>query len=298
MVFKFTIDKLTDKHIPSNQVEKLPKSIGRFLGANDNQLKPRPDYLIWLEILLGTFCGVLLLEGVFRSPNIFSDDHDAPIIIASYGASAILCFNASQAPLAQPRNVIMGHFVAALIGTCIQKLFLLSQTGKDHYYLGGALSVAVASVLMLILNCVHPPAGASALLPLISAPTRRMGWWYLPTHLVSSVLMVSVAIITGNVIRKYPTYWWTPYQKPKPEPKSEPKPESQVQPTLNVQQTQPSIHHTDSSSTISKPLAIEITLDSLNIPSSLQFDENELNVLENFQMKLKSHARKSNVSSV
>ena len=87
------------------------------------------------------------------------------MILASYGASAILCFNASQVPLAQPRNVLVGHFIASVIGLCIQKLFSLSKTGQDHYWASGALSVAVSSVAMSIGNCIHPPAGASALCP-------------------------------------------------------------------------------------------------------------------------------------
>lgn len=274
MVFRFTVDKLTDKYIPPNQARKLPKWVGRFLGANDNGQKPRPDYLVWLEVLIGTFCGLLLLEGVFRNPNVFSDNHHAPIIIASYGASAILCFNANQAPLAQPKNVIIGHFLSALIGVCIEKLFLLSQAGRDHYYLGGALSVAIASVLMLILNCVHPPAGASALLPLIDEQIRRMSWWYLPVHLVSSVLMVSVALITGNVIRRYPVYWWTPYTKPVPQSDSALGPGDELQ------------SDEAKNSPFDKDVIIEITGERLYVPPELSLDETEIDFLEGLQSKL------------
>lgn len=275
MVFKFTVDKLTDKYTPSNQVRKLPSWAGHFLGVNQNLQHPRPDYLIWLEILVGTFCGVLLLEGVFRNPNVFLDDHNAPIIIASYGASAILCFNANQAPLAQPRNVIEGHFVAALLGVCLEKLFLLTQTGADHYYIGGALSVGLSSVLMLILNCVHPPAGASALLPFISEPIRKMSWWYLPTHLVSSVLMVSVACITGNVFRKYPVFWWTPYVKPK-DPEPEPEPE------------QASVLTSKESKNV-----VEITGDTLYVPEMMYLSQTELEFLKDIQLKLRDAEKPS-----
>ncbi|KAK6201643.1 HPP family-domain-containing protein [Scheffersomyces amazonensis] len=223
MVFKFTIDDVVNKHIPPNRLDRLPNIIGRFLGAH--KTTPKHDYLIWLEIFLGSFCGIALIEGVFKSNTAFTA-HNAPLIIASYGASAILCFNASQAPLAQPRNVLIGHFISALIGICIQKLFSLSERGRDNYWASGALSVAVASVAMSILNCVHPPAGASALLPSADESIRAMSWWYLPAHLVSSVLIISVALITGNIIRKYPVYWWTPAPvgKAKVEPEPEPAP--------------------------------------------------------------------------
>lgn len=207
MVFKFTIDTVLNKYIPPNRLDRLPPQIGRFLGSH--QPSPRADYWIWLEILVSSFCGIALLEGLFKSQTVFTSHH-VPIILASYGATAILCFNASSAPLSQPRNVLVGHFLSSVVGVCIQKLFGLSETGRNHYWASGALSVAVSSVVMTIFNCVHPPAGASALLPSIDEQTRQMSWWFLPVQLISSVLIICVALIFGNIIRRYPLYWWTP----------------------------------------------------------------------------------------
>lgn len=208
MVFHFSLDKVTVKYLPGSQVKKFPPFIRRFLGGHE--LRERDDYWIWLEVFLATFSGIALLEGVFKSHHTVFFHHNAPMIIASYGASSILAFNTHDSPVAQPRNILVGHFISALIGECITKLFSLSKMGRDNYWAAGALSVATASVLMSILNCVHPPAGASALLPASDEQIRSMGWWYLPVHLVSSVLMISVAVITGNIIRRYPLHWWYP----------------------------------------------------------------------------------------
>ncbi|CAH6720810.1 hypothetical protein CLIB1444_04S08460 [[Candida] jaroonii] len=279
MVFKFTIDNWTNKFTPKNQLHRFPKPLVRFLGYHEP--KAQPDYFIWLEILISSFLGILTLEGMFRSPNVFKN-HNGPIIIASYGASAILCFNASQAPLAQPRSVILGHFSSALIGTCLEKLFSLSEGGRNHYYLGGALSVGVSSVVMSILNVVHPPAGASALLPFIDDEIRSMSWWILPMHLVSSVVIVGVACITGNVIRKYPVYWWTPYKKPT-EPPVESKSQSptpEKPPTNNSSEEEK-----DVSTTNSKP-SLFINEKELIIPPELILDEVELDFLQSIQLKI------------
>lgn len=205
-MFKFSLDQLLNPHIWPSQVYRFPKPIRRFLGGS--QPKPIPDHLLWLDILIGTFCGIAVIEAVFKLQTVFTQHH-APLIIASYGASAILCFNASVSPLAQPRNVLMGQLISSIIGVGIEKLFSLSEAGKANYWAGGALSVAVSSVAMTILNCVHPPGGASALLPCASPEVREMGWWYIPAQLVSSVLMLSVACITDNVLRSYPVFWWT-----------------------------------------------------------------------------------------
>lgn len=207
MVFKFTIDSWVNAYVPRNQLYRLPRPIRRFLGAHSP--KPQPDYLIWIEILVASFCGIALATTIFRHPTVFYKHH-APAIIASYGATAILCFNASQSPLAQPRNIFFGHFFSSLIGVCLQKLFALGSGSSSNYWACAGLSVGVSSVIMSVLNCVHPPAGASALLPCMDEQIREMGWWYLPAQIVSSLLMISAACITGNLLRKYPAYWWSP----------------------------------------------------------------------------------------
>lgn len=155
---------------------------------------------LWLEVFFSTFSGIALLEGVFKSHFFL---HNAPLIITSYGATSILSFNTHDSSVAQLRNILFEHFVSALTGECISKLFSLSSRGRSNYWAGRALGVATAPVLISSFNCVHPPAGASALLPSTNEQAISMGWWYLPAHLVSSVLIISVALITGNIIRRY-----------------------------------------------------------------------------------------------
>lgn len=209
MVFRFTIDRVVNRYVPSSQKHRIPSPVRRFFGGHTPT--PKHDYLIWIDILVSSFCGLAVIEAVFKSHTVFTEHH-APLIIASYGATAILCFNALAAPLAQPRSIFMGHFIALIVGVGIQKLFGLSETGRANYWASGALSVGVALVLMSIFNCVHPPAGASALLPLADEAVRHMGWWYLPVQLVSLVLIIAVACVTGNLIRSFPVYWWLPLE--------------------------------------------------------------------------------------
>lgn len=293
-MFKFTIDNWLNPYILPNQTRKLPQPLRRFLGGHTP--KPVSDHWVWLEILIGTFCGILLLEGVFRSNTVFTAHH-VHGILASYGAGAILCFNANMGPLAQPRNVLCGHFVASTIGVGIQRLFALSKSGQDHYYVAGALSVAVLSVVMTILNCVHPPAGASALLPSIDPNIREIGWWYLPVQLVSSVLMISAAAITGNVIRVYPTFWWTSGKVGKQQKQSTEEQEAEKQAAMNLEPLE-KIHTTESESyrrdkekrygvTFTDGPTIEITKDDILLPRGIQFDELAYGWLETLQRELK-----------
>lgn len=291
MVFKFTIDKVVNKYIPPNQTGKLPQFIRIFLG--NHKTTPKHDYLIWLEILVASFSGIALLEGIFKHHTAFTSHH-APMIIASYGATAILCFNASQAPLAQPRSIFMGHFVSSLIGICIQKLFSLSQRGVDNYWASGALSVGVSSVLMSILNCVHPPAGASALLPSIDAEIQEMSWWYLPVQIISSLLIITVACITGNVFRSYPVYWWSPGDVGPPkkvEPVEELKPE---EPETHEQLDLEEVILVRSSNT----KQIIISHEEIVVPKGLDLDELDLEWLETFRLKIEKFNSTKDVGSM
>lgn len=283
-MFKFTLDQYLNPYIYPSQIYRFPQPLRRFLGGS--QPKPVADYWLWLDILIGSFCGIAVIEAVFKLHTVFSDHH-APLIIASYGASAILCFNATVSPLAQPRNVLMGQFVSSLIGVCIEKLFSLSEGGREHYWAGGALSVAVASVVMTILNCVHPPGGASALLPCTDARIREMGWWYLPAQLVSSVLMISVACLINNVVRTYPVFWWTfgSIGKPKPTDKIEKEEISSLEVSdVRLLGTQvraasdlPNIHFVSGRNTI------EIGELGILVPQQMQLEELEMDWLASLQ---------------
>src|SRR3972149_4083555 len=69
---------------------------------------PIPAREVWLS-LWGAFLGVgftALLAFFWK----------CPMLLGPFGASAVLIYGAYKAPLAQPRNVLMGHFLAACIG--------------------------------------------------------------------------------------------------------------------------------------------------------------------------------------
>lgn len=83
------------------------------------------------------------------------------------GASAVLIYGATETPLAQPRALLGGHFLGALTGVCITKLFGLLPTEnafQDLQWLCSSLSCAVAVVVMQLTRTTHPPAGESLIL--------------------------------------------------------------------------------------------------------------------------------------
>ncbi len=167
---------------------------------------------LYASILIGAFCGVAIIENVFLAlPQL--NGHAVPIVIASFGAAAILEYNTIESPLAQPRNLILGHFLSAVVGVGITKLFLLLPAARfeDSRWVAGALAVGLASITMSFTKTIHPPAGATALLAASNLEIQDLGWWLLPLVLLASMLMlVSALVINNGMGRRYPVYWWTP----------------------------------------------------------------------------------------
>ncbi|KIX01372.1 uncharacterized protein Z518_09097 [Rhinocladiella mackenziei CBS 650.93] len=216
----FDIDIYLNPFIPHNPMQHLPLWISHFFGYRPPRKlfsSPHPYHrfhtlTIYISVLIGSFCGVAIIENVFRALPTLSGQK-VPLVIASFGAAAILEYNAIESPLAQPRNLICGHFLSAAVGVGITKLFerLPPDRFNDLQWLAGALSVGAASVIMSFTKSVHPPAGATALLAATALEIQLLGWWLLPLVLLASMLMLASALLLNNIAgRRFPVYWWTP----------------------------------------------------------------------------------------
>ena len=125
------------------------------------------------------------------------------------GAAAILEYNTIESPLAQPRNSILGHFLSAVVGVGITKLFELSPHFESLRWIAGAMACGLASAVMVMTKSVHPPAGATALLAAVDPTVSHLGWYLLPLVLLSAVLTVGSACLINNIQRQFPLYWIT-----------------------------------------------------------------------------------------
>jgi len=130
---------------------------------------------------------------------------DINMIIGSFGASAVLVYGAIESPLAQPRNLIGGHILSALIGVfCYQLL-------PTQLWIAAALAVAAAIAVMHLTKTLHPPGGATALIAVIgSNKIHNLGFLYAVVPVgVGVIIMLIVALIVNNIPknRRYPEYW-------------------------------------------------------------------------------------------
>ena len=154
------------------------------------------------EKLISGLGGAISILSVFWVVQFFEHGlHVRLLLIASMGATAVLLFAAPLSPFSQPWNVIGGHVVSAIIGVTVALLV-------PDAVLGGALAAGLAITAMYYLGCLHPPGGATSLIPLISGTViNSYGYTFVlfPVGL-GAVLMVVIAIAFNYpfVWRRYP----------------------------------------------------------------------------------------------
>jgi CBS-domain-containing membrane protein len=157
----------------------------------------------------GAFFGIGLI-GLLNSR--YFDLHDNLFLIGSFGATSVLIYGVINSPLAQPRNLIGGHVISALIGVTIHYLI-------PEVWLAAALAVSLSIVAMQVTKTLHPPGGATALIAIIgSKKISELGYLYVLSPILSGVLiLLIVALFFNNITphRKYPInkHWYRVWKR-------------------------------------------------------------------------------------
>ncbi|HRD52418.1 MAG TPA: HPP family protein [Flavobacteriales bacterium] len=164
--------------------------ISRYVVYRQTIVEPM-DHL-WTFV--GAFLGIAAI-GLLQGQGLLMTD--AVFLIGSFGASAVLVFGATNSPLAQPRNLVFGHLVSALIGVSLCKLL------PEMLWLSSALAVSISIVAMQMTRTMHPPGGATALIANIgSEQIKGLGYAYVLYPVLSGVVvLLVVALLVNNLPR-------------------------------------------------------------------------------------------------
>ena len=127
---------------------------------------------------LGAVIGMLSVGGLTVATGI-------PLLIAPFGASAVLVFGQPKSPLAQPANVIGGYLLAVAIGAGAVFLF-------PGMWWAAAIAVGVAIAGMLLLRITHPPAGA---VPLVAFGSHLGGPTLMLVVFLGGLLLVAIGVL-------------------------------------------------------------------------------------------------------
>ncbi len=121
------------------------------------------------------------------------------LLIGSFGASAVLLFDAVDSPLAQPRNLVGGHVLSAGVAVIVVAL-----VGSSPLTM--AIAVGLAIFVMNLTHTTHPPGGATALIGVQGAVGPE---FILLPVLAGALILLIMALFTNNVVyhRSYPKHW-------------------------------------------------------------------------------------------
>lgn len=139
--------------------------------------EPRGEMLSHLKSGAGAVISMSLVGGLAVLTGL-------PLLLAPFGATAVLLFGQADSALAQPANVLGGYLVAALISV----VFLLV---LPHAWWVATIGVGLVIAAMLVLRVTHPPAGAVPLLAFSAG---------MPPETLFVAVMAGAACLVGTAL--------------------------------------------------------------------------------------------------
>ena len=145
--------------------------------------------LIKQSVLAGIFSiitiGILTILTYKTSYGIF--------LIASFGSTMVLLYGYPESPFAQPKNIILGHFLTAFIGIIFLNYIPLP------IFINIPLAVGFGVMSMILFKVTHPPAGGNPIIVIIGS----VSFDYLLTPvLIGSIIVVMFGVIINKFLFK------------------------------------------------------------------------------------------------
>jgi len=138
--------------------------------------------------------------------SILSDSVYGLWLATSFGSTVVVVFGYPDNEFAQPKNVLFGHLLCALIGILFVTLFKISQD-RMIFFLAIGLAVGIAVMLMMALKITHPPAGGNTIVVMLAQDSFQ--------YLIFPIMVGAITIIIGGVIynrfilkKNYPKKWF------------------------------------------------------------------------------------------
>lgn len=134
-----------------------------------------------------------------------------PLLFPSLGPTAMLFFDSPRQKSATPRNTLIGHGVAILAGASCLALFgltdhppVLQEGITAHRIAAAAASVALTVLVMRLLNCSHPPAGATTLIISLGLLTSALE---LATTFIAVILVTALGVTLNRLLDRHRLRW-------------------------------------------------------------------------------------------
>lgn len=175
-----------------------------------------------LHATQGAFLGIFAVAGINQA---LESVLDTSLLIPSLGATAVLIFGVPESKLSQPRNVLLGQMISAIVGIATRNVL------GSVLWVSAPVGMSLALLAMRLTSTTHPPGakgpscseqqpvpdqppcagGATALIAASAVtPAPWAGWMFLPAVTLSTIVLLIVALLVNNVLTmvSYPRYWW------------------------------------------------------------------------------------------
>ncbi len=153
------------------------------------------------EKVVATIGAVFGISVTFYISYLLIGMEGAIYLVPSMGAAAVLLFAIPHGALSQPWALFMGNLVSAFIGVSVYMLV-------PNIFLAAGLAVGLSIGAMHLLNSIHPPGGATALVAVVGGPViHDLGYLYVVSPVLINVTgMFIMAIVYNSMFawRRYP----------------------------------------------------------------------------------------------
>ena len=163
--------------------------------------------ICWPPLLGGVGAGITIgILAYITFQSILAGTNYGLWLAASFGSSVVVVFGYPDNEFAQPKNVVLGHLLCALIGIIFVTLFKISQD-RTIFFLALGLAVGISVMLMMALKITHPPAGGNTIVVMLTQDSFQF--------LIFPIMVGAITIIIGAVIynlfilkKNYPLKWF------------------------------------------------------------------------------------------
>jgi len=162
--------------------------------------------ICWPPLLAGVGAGVTIaILAYITFESVLSGTNYGLWLAASFGSTVVVVFGYPNNEFAQPKNVLFGHLLCALVGVIFVTLFKITQD-RSVFFLVIGLAVGISVLLMMALKITHPPAGGNTIVVMMAQDSFQF--------LIFPIMIGAITIIIGGIIynrfilkRNYPLRW-------------------------------------------------------------------------------------------
>mgnify|MGYP001460416016 FL=1 len=162
--------------------------------------------ICWPPLLGGIGAGVTIgILAYITFQSILAGTNYGLWLAASFGSSVVVVFGYPENEFSQPKNVLLGHLLCALVGIIFVTLFNITQD-RSIFFITIGLAMGISVMLMMAFKITHPPAGGNTIVVMLTQNSFQF--------LIFPIMVGAITIIIGGVIynrfilkKNYPLKW-------------------------------------------------------------------------------------------